>query len=569
MSGSVTGGELVVGMLESLGVRTVFGVPGGQTLAITDAILASPVIDFVTARHENAAAVMADAYGRLTGTPGVCLATTGPGATNLLTGVGGAVRDSSPMLVLTCNNAGENIHRDDAQNADHVELFRPLTKFSRLVAHPGALCQALEEAYLNAMSGNPGPAHLDFARDTIEGPVADADAAVPEGEHPMRRWVVQRPRADVHVLADVAGRLGRAERPVLWLGNGCNRSGAGGAALALAETLRMPVITTFNGIGTVPTTHPLVFGALSRMGTRLSSRVMADADLVLAVGNSLNAVSTGRWRMDLPHVIQIDVDPTMLGRYYGRRTTGVVADARVTLEELRTLLADRADEFSARRSAWTAELKQAEELWWREPDAVAEPAHTDGLSPAEVVRRLRSAAPDDTLLIPDAGNPGVWSYLWQIRQPGSYIKPVGFGNMGFAVPAAVAAAVAAPERPVLALVGDGSLGMSLAELETLVRVGGRVAVVVLNDAGYGNIRQEQIVHYEGRTIGVDFGPSDYARVARGLGLPAERTTRLDDLAKHVAETLEGRTPALFDVPIDRSVNAWTYPAFRPYEPEEG
>ncbi|MFK4103982.1 thiamine pyrophosphate-binding protein [Streptomyces sp. NPDC019531] len=569
MSGSITGGELVVRMLESLGIRKVFGVPGGQTLAITDAILASSAIDFITARHENAAAVMADAYGRLTGTPGVCLATTGPGATNLLTGIGGAVRDSSPVLVLTCNNAGENIHRDDAQNADHVELFRPLTKYSRLVAHAGALRQAVEEAYLNAMSGNPGPAHLDFARDTIEGPVADADAAVPEDEHPMCRWVVQRPRADVHALTDVATRLAQAERPVLWLGNGCNRSGAGEAALALAESLRIPVLTTFNGIGSVPTTHPLVFGALSRMGTRLSSRVMADADLVLAVGNSLNAVSTSRWHMELPNVIQIDVDPAMLGRNYGLRTTGVVADARATLEELVSLLADRAGALSATRSPWIAELQRAEELWWQEPAAVEATAGGDGLSPAEVVRRLRTAAPDETLLIPDAGNPGVWSYLWQIRQPGSYIKPVGFGNMGFAVPAAVAAVVADPGRPVLALVGDGSLGMSLAELETLVRVGGRVAVVVLNDAGYGNIRQEQIVHYGNRTIGVDFGPSDYAWVARGLGLPAERTTGLEELAKRVGETLEGRSPALFDVPIDQSVNAWTYPAFRPYEPEEG
>ncbi|MEV5440549.1 thiamine pyrophosphate-binding protein [Streptomyces sp. NPDC052682] len=569
MSRSITGGQLVVRMLESLGIRTVFGVPGGQTLAVTDAILASPVMEFVTARHENAAAVMADAYGRLTGTPGVCLATTGPGATNLLTGVGGALRDSSPVLVLTCNNAGENIHRDDAQNADHVELFGPLTKFSRLVAHAGALRQAVEEAYLNAMSGNPGPAHLDFARDTIEGPVADADAAVPEGEHPMCRWVVQRPRADAGALAEVAARLAQAERPVLWLGNGCNRSGAGEAALALAESLRIPVITTFNGIGTVPTTHPLVFGALSRMGTRLSSRVMADADLVLAVGNSLNAVSTGRWRMELPQVIQIDVDPAMLGRYYGRRTTGIVADARTTLEELHALLADRAGELAATRSAWTDGLRRAEEQWWREPEAGGTATGGDGLSPAEVVRRLRTAAPDDTLLIPDAGNPGVWSYLWQIRRAGSYIKPVGFGNMGFAVPAAVAAVVADPERPVLALVGDGSLGMSLAELETLVRVGGRVAVVVLNDAGYGNIRQEQIVHYGNRTVGVDFGPCDYALVARGLGLPAERTTGLEELAKRVGETLDGRSPALFDVPIDQSVNAWTYPAFRPYEPEEG
>lgn len=399
--------------------------------------------------------------------------------------------------------------------------------------------------------------------------MADVDAVVPAGEHPMCRWVVQRPRADVRALAEVAARLAQAERPVLWLGNGCNRSGAGEAALALAESLRIPVITTFNGIGTVPTTHPLVFGALSRMGTRLSSRVMADADLVLAVGNSLNAVSTGRWRMDLPHVIQIDVDPAMLGRYYGRRTTGVVADARATLEELRALLADRAEALSARRTSWTAELQRAEELWWRESEGSEAAEGGDGPSPAEVVRRLRDAAPDETLLVPDAGNPGVWSYLWQIRRPGSYIKPVGFGNMGFAVPAAVAAVVAEPRRPVLVLVGDGSLGMSLAELETLVRVGGPVAVVVLDDTGYGNIRQEQIVHYDNRTIGVDFGPSDYARVARGMGLPAERTGSLDELCKRVADTLEGSSPALFDVPIDRGVNAWTYPAFRPYEPEEG
>jgi len=572
---TTTGGQLVVQLLRSLGVKHVFGVPGGQTLAITDAILATPEITFVTARHEGAAAVMADAYGRLTGTPGVCLATTGPGATNLITGVGGALRDSSPALVITCNNFGENIHKDDAQNADHVELFAPLTKYSRLVAHGTSIVQAVQEAYVNAMSGNPGPAHLDFARDTIEKPL-DVVPEVPE-VNPVMAWVRQRPSADPVVLAQVVERLAGAERPVLWLGGGCNRSGAGEAALALAEALAIPVITTFNGIGAVPTDHPMVFGSLSRMGTSLTSRVIQEADLVLAVGNSLNAVSTGRWKLDLPEVVQVDVDPTMISRYYGDRTTGVVADARATLEALRTTLADRAAELAAGRQGWVAELATAREQWWastaaeagRAPTATSSAPDVPTVSPADVVRRLREVAPDDTLLIPDAGNPGVWSYLWEIRQTGTYIKPVGFGNMGFAVPAAVAAAAIDPQRPVLVLVGDGSLGMSLAELETLGRVGGRVCVVVLNDAGYGNIRQEQIVHFGGRTIGVDFGLSDFGQVARGLGLAGERVTDLDTLCERASAALTGSEPVVLDVPIDPDVNAWTFPAFRPHEPEEG
>jgi acetolactate synthase-1/2/3 large subunit len=172
-------------------------------------------------------------------------------------------------------------------------------------------------------------------------------------------------------------------------------------------------------------------------------------------------------------------------------------------------------------------------------------------------------SPDDTLLIPDAGNPGVWSFLWKIIEPGSYIKPVGFGNMGFALPSAIAAAALNPKRPILALIGDGSLGMSLGEIETLARVGGRVCIVVLNDASYGNIRQEQILHFNGRTTGVDFGHVDFGQVARGMGVDGEVISNLDQLKRRVAEVFAGTRPALIDVPIDRDVSAWTFPAFVP------
>jgi len=551
-------------MLRSLGVTHVFGVVGGQTLAITDAIIDEPSITFIHTRHENAAAVMADAYGRLSGRPAVCISTTGPGATNLLTGVGGAYRDSSPCIVITCNNTGENIHKDDAQNADHVELFKPLTKYSRLVAHPGAIKQAMEEAFINAMTGNPGPVHLDFARDTIEGPV-DQPPVVPD-EHPATAWVSRRPAAGAASLDSAVEAILSARRPVIWAGNGATRSGAGDSILKLAQELSIPVVTTFNGIGSVPTSHPLVFGPVSRMGTQLSTRVLGDADLVIALGNSLNAVSTSRWRRPLPDVIQVDVDPAMIGRYYADTTTGVVADAASFVDAVLSSIGDRGADAAAGRADWIAQLQAAEANWWRMSD-IADPARTGAQSPADVVRALREVAPDDTLLIPDAGNPGVWSFLWEIRRPGSYIKPVGFGNMGFALPSAIASIANDPTRPVLALIGDGSLGMSAGELETLARVGGPVAVVVLNDSSYGNIRQEQLLHFGGRTIGVDFGPVDFGMVARGMGLEGEVVTDLRELRTRVAATLAGGSPAVFDVPIDRDVSAWTYPAFLPYEAE--
>lgn len=558
----ITGGALVVKMLESLGVTHVFGVVGGQTLAITDALIDTDSIEFVHTRHENAAAVMADAHGRLTGRPAVAISTTGPGATNLLTGVGGAFRDSSPAIIITCNNNGENIHKDDAQNADHIDIFRNYVKYGRLVAHPTSIKQAMEEAYINAMTGNPGPVHLDFARDTIEQPVPNPPS-VP-AVHPARSWVGTRPVASADQVAAVAARVLAAQKPVIWLGNGGNRGRASEDVLALADALNIPVITTFNGMGAVPTTHPLVFGALSRMGTHLSTRVIGEADLVLALGNSLNAVSTTRWRRQLPEVVQVDIDPAMIGRYYAEVTTGVVGDVAAFARDLTAATASGAERAHGSRAGWIAELQKAESAWW-ELSAAVEPTNPGSVSPAVAVRRLRAVTPEEAVLIPDAGNPGVWSFLWEMPLPYRYIKPVGFGNMGFALPAAIASVAEAPERPVLALIGDGSLGMSLGELETLARVGGPVVVVVLNDSSYGNIRQEQVLHFDGRTVGVDFQDVDFAQVARGMGLKAVRVTDQESMVRAVGEGFASGAPLVVDVVLDREANAWTYEAFTPYE----
>lgn len=565
---TATGGELVVETLRSLGTKFVFGVPGGQTLAITDAILSAPDIRFVTVRHEGAAACMADAVGRLTGEPGVCLATTGPGATNLLTGIGGAFRDSSPVLVLTCNNNLRDLARDDAQAADHVAIFRPLTKWATLVPEAGIIPQVIEEAYLRATTGCPGPVLIDFARSALEGSV-EIDGDLPTVEaHPATRIAAQRPHGEPRLVLEAVELIAAAERPVMWLGNGVNRSQAGEAALALAERLDMPIITTFNGIGAVPTTSPLVFGPLSRMGTELSTRVLADSDLVLAVGNSLNAISTSRWSLALPErMIQVDIDPSVLGRYYSGRTLGVLGDARAVLDQLRYALSGAAVDAGAASSRKTRlDALATARAEWLLSAAAAPAASIDGvISPDRLVRTVRDVSPDDTLLVVDAGNPGVWSYLWEIRQPGTYLKPVGFGNMGFALPAAIAAHLVRPDQPLVALVGDGSLGMTMGEIETLAREQVAACVVVMNDGGYGNIRQEQLVKYGSRTIGVDFDDVDYAAIARACGVEAVRVSDEDRLRRAVADALSRPRPFLIDAQIDPDLNVWTYPLFQQYE----
>lgn len=577
---TLTGGRLVVETLRALGIGTVFGVPGGQTLAITDAIIDEPGIRFVTARHEGAAACMADAVGRLTGKPAVCLSTTGPGATNLLTGVGGAFRDSSPMLVITCNNRLPDLDRDDAQAADHVAIFRPLVKWAKLVSHPSTIVQALQEAYLRATSGCPGPVLVDFARDALEASIDPQlldrlGAKYAETAVNGHLGFVRHP-GDPERIREAAVLLAGARSPVLWLGNGAKLSGAGEAALALAELLDMPVITTFNGIGAVPTTHALVYGPLSRMGTSLSTRVLAGADVLLAIGNSFNAISTSRWSLELPEsIIQVDVDPTVVGRYYAPRTLGIVGDAYTVavalageIEAGPDATADGGGAASAQaRRSRLAELAQARLDWWGQAQLPAE-SEPGKIAPDAVIRTVRSSVPEETLAIFDAGNPGVWSYLWEIPRPNTYLKPVGFGNMGFALPAAIGAGVVAPDSPIVAFVGDGSLGMSLGELETLARERSPACIVVMNDGGYGNIRQEQLIHYGNRTIGVDFGNVDYAAVARACGVDAVRVRTEGELADAVARGTQRPGPYLVEVLIDPSVNAWTFPLFQQFEVEE-
>ena len=552
-----TGGRLLVECIKNEGVDFVFGIPGGQTLAIMDALYDTPDIRFITAHHEGGASCMADGYGRTTGKPGVCLATAGPGATNLLTGIGGALKDSSPVVVITANNFGVNLGRDDAQEATPTDIFRSLCKWSFLVTDAERIPHAVREAFHRARSGCPGPTHLDFTRDVLED---ETDCSCLSSQVAKDFQFSNRQRGDSRAIDEAVKILIKAKAPTIWAGRGVLISEATEAILQLADQLHIPMISTYNGIGSIPADHPLSFGPKSRHGTRVSTQVLAESDAVLAIGNSLNGPSTSRWQLELPkQLLQIDIDPLSIGRHYPC-AVGICGDARAVTEEILSALKNRVlkESISENRMQWISRLTQVQNKW-KQDIFRKEYQEASLVKPALLMEKLRACLPRNSIVVGGAGNPGIWTNLLEIYEPRTYMKPVGFGNMGFGLPAAIAASLAQPDRKVACVVGDGSLGMCISEIETSVRENAPVLIIVMNNHGYGNIKQEQLVYHGPRYIGVDFLDTDFATIAKGFGADGIRVERPDQLVDSLRLGLASEKTFLVDVLIDPTDNVWTEP----------
>jgi acetolactate synthase-1/2/3 large subunit len=446
------------------------------------------------------------------------------------------------------------MNRDDAQSANHVAIFQTMTKKSTLVVEPGAVPAAMREAFRVALSGCPGPVHIDFAREVLDAGRCEISALQPSGYRSLAG-----PAGCEASIKRAIEVLQASHRPAIWAGRGALLSGAGPEIVAFAENLRAPVVTTYNGISCVPSDHPLAFGPRSRHGTRLSNKVLREADAVLVVGNSLNGISTDRWSMSLPKaLIQIDIEPERIGRDYPSRI-GIVGDARQVLSRMNSLCADRTPNAeSVVRDEWLASLTKSRNEWLTSISGPEFAKHRP-VKPQYVMAALRRSLPRDAIFAFDAGNPGIWSHLMPFYEPRTYMKPVGFGNMGFGLPAAIAAKLAMPHRTVVAVVGDGSLGMCLTELETAVRLGVQVTVIVLNDSGYGNIRQEQFVKFGPRYTGVDFGDIHYAEAAKALGADGVRVSSPEELVSALEHAKTSSGTFLIDVQIDTQDNVWLSP----------
>ena len=544
----MTGGQLVVKVLEEFGAKVVFGIPGGQTLSVNNALYDSEV-GFIHTRHENGAACAADAWGRLTGEPGICLATTGPGATNLITGLGGALRDSSPVIALVFQNKLPDAGRGDAQESDHELLFGSLCKKYIAVRDASSVVWAMREAYRTAKTGRPGPVVVDLYRDVVENQKAPYVWADPKTYCYEPQFM-----ACSDAIAKAAETVKNAKKITLWVGNGVKIAHAQEELKALSLLLEAPVVTTYNAIATLESDFPNLVGPRSRHGSVISRAAIEEADCVLVVGSSLSAISTNRWTLAPKNLIQFDIIPENIGRQYLAQV-GVIGDAKLTLRQLCDQLksdgyqADRAfrDEIFARKAVWLKETQSGPIA-----DVNATP-----VPPIALHIELSKLLKEDTVMAVDAGNPGAWTHITHFPKGTTYLKPVNYGNMGFAIPAAIACKYAQPEREVIALLGDGSFGMTMGDLETAAREELPIIVLLVNDNAYGNIKQEELFKTgEERYIGVEFTERDYVDTAKSLGCDGVIVRKATELAAAFEKARAGKGPFMIEVKLDGSYTVW-------------
>ena len=548
MENLYTGGQLAVKLMEEFGVKVAFGIPGGQTLSVNNAMYDS-TIRFVHTRHENGAAVAADGYGRLTGEPGVCLATPGPGATNLITGLGGALRDSSPVIALVFQNKLPDAGRGDAQESDHELLFGSICKKYIPVRDISSLAWSMREAYRVAKTGRPGPVVVDFYRDVVENQKAPYIPMDP-ADYCYATDCVALPAS----IQAAAAEIKKAKKPCLWVGNGVKLAHAEEEIKELSLLLAAPIVTTYNAMAAVESSFENLVGPRTRHGSEISKAALEESDCVITVGSTLTAISTNRWDLKIHNMIQFDIIPENIGRHYPAKV-GVVGDAKAGLRSLiDTLKADgyQADP-SYRNDIFARKAKWAENVF---SGPIAD-VNATPVPPVALHMELSKCLKENSIFVVDAGNPGAWTHITDFPAGTTYMKPVNYGNMGFALGAALGCKEAAPDREVIALLGDGSLGMTLGELETISREKLHVIVILVNDDAYGNIKQEEKFKTGTENyIGVEFPSIDYVKVAEALGYNGTIVRKASEIPQAMEAARASDKPFMIEVKLDGSYTVW-------------
>ncbi len=550
----ILGADVLVQCLLEEEVRFVFGIPGAQPTTLLDAIYRfgrKQGMEFIMTRHEQAAAHMADTYARLTRKPGVCLATVGPGAVDLVPGVYEAYVNSIPMLVLTAQNQTWRSYPDhgSTQACNQIDLFKPITKWNALVSHWSRIPEMVREAFRTAMSGRPGPVHLDLPVDVLFGEGPEEEVRI----LPPARYRPTTPSSgSPEVIQQAASMLARAKRPYIHVGGGALLSGAPGEIITLAELLGCPVSTSISARGAVPEDHPLSlipmgFGAL---------KARSEADVVLVVGSRLGAYDfwgkAPLWgQPGEQQIIQVDTAPESLGE--NREVDlAILGDARAVVQAIRGEVERMAEERPEHPQM--AEYREAQAAWLANFESLgksdAKPIH-----PLRMVADVRAFFPRNAIAVVDGGNTTIWAhYLARIYEPGTLLWHGDSGMGGGALPKAIAAKLVCPDRPVFVICGDGFLAMNIQELETATRLGTEVTVVVNNDRAYGMIKAAQDTAFAKRYIGVDFVDVRYDEMARACGWHGERVEDPEEITPALARAAQSGKPALIDVVVDAEAN---------------
>lgn len=551
---SAKGADLIARTLVDIGVDTVFCYPGGANLEMLDA-LSRVSIKLVRTEHEQGSVFGAQGYARATGKLGVCLATSGPGATNLVTGIADAASDSVPVLAITGNVATHWLGKNAFQEVDIVAITKPVTKLARQVREARDIPAALREAATCALAGRPGPVLLDFPKDIQQArPDQPTDkrftSPVPAG---MSDETAQR----------IAALLAQSERPVIYAGGGVIASGTGTQLVALAEALDCPVALTMMGLGAVPDDHRLLLGPLGMHGAYVANVAINEADLVLALGVRFDDRVIGDPASFARHakIVHIDVDAAEIGKNKPV-TLGVHADLRDAFTGL-LAIAKRRDV-----PAWHAYLRERREAHPLRASVAPQASTGDAgvLTGVDVITALAALLPPEAVVTTGVGQHQMWAMQHlRLRAPRTFLSSAGFGTMGFGLPAAIGAKVALPDVPVIDIDGDGSLNMSVNELSTCRRYGIGVKVLVINNQWLGMVRQWQDMIYARNRVksslgdpnqpdGADNGRPypDFVTIAAGYGVTGERVTRAEDLPAALARMLaDPSEPYLLDVLVAR------------------
>jgi acetolactate synthase-1/2/3 large subunit len=528
--------ELLVKCLENEGVEYIFGLPGEENIDVLDALIDSP-IQFVTTKHEQGAAFIADVYGRLTGRAGVCLSTLGPGATNLVTGVADANMDRAPLVAIAGQGATTRLHKESHQILDLVNLFEPITKYSTQIREPEITAEIVRKAFKTAENEKPGCSFIDF-------PENIAAMQVPEGMKPLKKQFATEPVAPRGKCTVAAQYIRKAKAPVIMVGNAVIRSKASKAVVDFAEKLNIPVATTFMAKGVMPSSHALSLGAIGLKGKDYVSFGFEAADLIICIGVDMVEYHPELWNPNMDKkILHIDLRPAEVDEHYILEC-GILGDMNDSLERIGMKIKEPKPDSKIHK---LIPIIKAE--WAEHKDDTSFP-----IKPQKILWDLRQVLDPEDIVISDVGAHKMWiGRMYQAETPNSCIISNGFASMGIALPGAIAAKVANPGSRAVAVCGDGGFMMNNQEIDTALRMGLDFVVLIFNDSKYGLIEWHQLRHFD-RATAIDFVNPDFVMLAESFGAKGYRVNSAEEFIPTLEAALNDGTVSIIDCPVDYAEN---------------
>lgn len=542
--------EVLMHCLQKEGVEVLFGYPGGTVLPIYDVIYDFP-IKHVLVRHEQGAAHAADGYARANGKVGVCIATSGPGATNLITGIATAYMDSIPMVALTGQVGSALIGKDAFQEADITGITLPISKHTYQLKDPKDLPRIIREAFYIASTNRPGPVVIDLPKNTMEADIKYDPHAEPKMQIPGYQLV---PAPDPDSIAQAVRLIKAAKRPVLYVGGGAITAGASEEIIKLAEQMNIPVTTTLMGLGAFPSAHPLSLGMLGMHGSRYTNYAVSECDLLIAAGARFDDRVTGKLEsfVSKARIVHLDIDPAEINKNVPVDVS-VIANLKDSLQAINTLLANTEQHSGIE---WQTTIAR----WKREFPLTYDDQSDTGIMPQYIIEKLSELTQGQAIITTEVGQNQMWAaQFYQCKYPRTFLSSGGLGTMGYGLPAAIGAACARDDVPVIDIAGDGSIQMNIQELSTAVQYKLPVIICILNNHYLGMVKQWQALFYNNRFSHTDMyeHQPDFVKLAEAYGAIGMRVTQKEQVETALKQALQVKDrPVMIDFVVQREANVF-------------